>query len=342
VRRIPSLDGLRGISIIFVVVGHLVLQHVTGTPARYAELYATLGVRIFFVISGFLITGLLLQEHDRSQRIDLPRFYLRRTLRIFPPYYVLIAIALVLQAAGAFTLAPHDGLHALTYTANYYPKRSWFFGHLWSLSVEEQFYLLWPATLLLLRPRRALRACAVLLVVCPAIRLLMRTHAPIAGYEIGKTFETVADSLAAGCLLSGIQPWLRRNETYRRFLASPWFALVPAAVLAVCALETGRPLLKYAVTFPAMNVGIALSIDWAVTHHDRAVGRLLNTRVLSAIGLVSYSIYLWQQLFLHPGQPYLLSRFPLNIVAIAVCAAGSYFLIERPALSLRRRFEAPR
>jgi len=291
------------------------------------------------VISGFLITNLLLREHERTDRIDLPRFYLRRTLRIFPPYYVMVATMLVLGAAGVIDLARHDGVHALTYTANYYPRRSWYFGHLWSLSVEEQFYLLWPATLLLLGRKRGLYAAALLLLACPVVRMVMRTHAPIDGYEIGKTFETVADSLAAGCLLAGLQGALRANGWYERFLASRWFAVIPIAVLALCALQSGRPAVKYVITYPAMNIGIALSIDWAVRHHESAVGRILNTRVLSAIGLVSYSIYLWQQLFLHPQAKSALATFPLNLIAIATAAICSYFLIERPSLRIRQRYE---
>lgn len=340
-RRIPSLDGLRAISILFVIAGHLVLQFVEGTPARYAELYANLGVRVFFVISGYLITGLLLDERARTGRIALARFYLRRTLRIFPPYYVLIGATLLVEALGYITLAPHDGLHALTYTANYYPARSWFFGHLWSLSVEEQFYLLWPATILLLGGRRALVGAALLLVACPVVRMVMRTHPLFADYEIGKTFETVADSLAIGCLLAGLTPRLRAHAGYGRFLASPWFALVPLAVLATCALQTGRPLLKYVVTFPAMNIGIALCIDYAVTHHDRWAGRILNTRALAAIGLASYSIYLWQQIFLNPSRGYTLAEVPFNLIAIAACSFASYFLVEKTALAVRKRLEPP-
>jgi peptidoglycan/LPS O-acetylase OafA/YrhL len=114
-----------------------------------------LGVHVFFVISGFLITGLLMEELALSGRISLSRFYLRRTLRIFPAYYAYLAIAFLAAVAGWVQLAPHDLMHGLSYTSNYYPSRSWFLGHTWSLSVEEQFYLLWPALVVLTGPRRA-------------------------------------------------------------------------------------------------------------------------------------------------------------------------------------------
>ena len=140
-RRIPSLDGLRAISITLVLVAHLAgtrnfpLSEATGNFWGLGEF----GVRVFFVISGFLITGLLMQELAQEGRIRLGRFYLRRTLRIFPPYYTLLAALGLASVFGAVTLAPHDLLHGATYTSNYYLGRSWFLGHSWSLSVEEQF-----------------------------------------------------------------------------------------------------------------------------------------------------------------------------------------------------------
>lgn len=149
--RIPSLDGLRAISIVMVLVAHASGTRLFPVPASAGNLLGLgeFGVHVFFVISGFLITGLLLDELARTNRVDLRRFYLRRALRIFPPYYTYLAVVFLLALAGALQLAPRDMAHGLTYTSNYYPARSWFLGHTWSLSVEEQFYLLWPAVLML-------------------------------------------------------------------------------------------------------------------------------------------------------------------------------------------------
>src|SRR4029453_9090916 len=171
--RIPSLDGLRAISIAFVFFGHLAgtrgfpLSTQTGNATGLAEL----GVHVFFVISGYLITRLLLEEIDRNGRIDLRRFYLRRTLRIFPPYYTLLALLFIADIAGFVGLHRHDVLRAMTYTTNYAPDRSWYVGHTWSLSVEEQFYLLWPAVMLLVRPRKAIVVAAAVVLLVPVIRI---------------------------------------------------------------------------------------------------------------------------------------------------------------------------
>jgi len=146
--RIPSLDGIRAISIGLVIFSHLAGTH--HFPVRWSIFSSDLGmlgVRVFFVISGFLITTLLLEEYADSGGISLPWFYFRRTLRIFPAAYAFIAVIFILHGLDLVSLQSRDMLHALTYTMNYsqdsFHRHSWTMYHLWSLSVEEQFYLLW-------------------------------------------------------------------------------------------------------------------------------------------------------------------------------------------------------
>jgi len=210
-KRVPSLDGLRAISI-----GLVLLSHLAGTPgfpvtAKVGNILplGELGVRVFFVISGFLITNLLLEEWSRRGDINLARFYFRRTFRILPPYYVLIAAVAVGAALRLIQIAPGDLMHAITYTSNYHPQRSWWIGHTWSLAVEEQFYLLWPAVLLLAGRRAGFAVAAGVVLVSPVVRLAVWQFVPSAADGVGTRFETIADSLAIGCLLAGLSPWLR-------------------------------------------------------------------------------------------------------------------------------------
>jgi peptidoglycan/LPS O-acetylase OafA/YrhL len=339
-RRIPSLDGLRAVSIGMVVFSHLAGTRGFPISTKVANILplGELGVRVFFVISGFLITNLLLDEWNRRGTISLSRFYFRRTFRILPPYYVLVAAVGAASFLQLVQLAPADLAHAITYTSNYYAERSWWVGHTWSLAVEEQFYLLWPAVLLLAGRRRGFIVAAAVVLVSPFVRLAIWQLAPSSTGGIGHGFESVADSLAIGCLLAGLANWLMAQAWYRRILESPAFLLVPLIVLAASALhEHPRP--YFFVSFTVMNVGAALCVHWAVTYHKGGVGRFLNAPPIAFIGVISYSIYLWQQLFLNRDSASVVGTFPLNIVLVAAAALASFYLIERPSLRTRHRLE---
>jgi peptidoglycan/LPS O-acetylase OafA/YrhL len=339
--RIPSLDGLRAISIVSVLFAHLAGTH--GYPAGRAGVsalidFGELGVHVFFVISGYLITRLLLEEIERRQRISLPRFYLRRTLRIFPPYYAFMLALVAAQAIGWVQLASHDVSHAVSYTSNYYSDRSWFTGHTWSLSVEEQFYLLWPALIVLAGSRRAILAAACFVVLAPIVRVGEWELIRWAGDGIEHRFETVADAIAVGCVLAGARDWLHSRPEYMRALESRGFIVAPLAVLAAGAGHE-HPLVYFGAAMTIGNVATALCLDWCITNPDGRVGRLLNARPLVAVGLLSYSLYLWQQPFLNRTSGWAWAAFPSNILLASLAALGSYFLIEQPSLTVRRRIE---
>ena len=339
--RIPSLDGLRGISIALVLLGHL--AGTAGFPLSEGggsfSAIAALGVRVFFVISGFLITGLLLDEMSRHGRIRIGRFYFRRTLRIFPPYYVFLAATVIASALGAFSLAPGDVLHTLTYTSNYHEGRSWYVGHTWSLSVEEQFYLLWPAVLLLSGVRRGILIAAAVVVISPAIRLFEWNFVPWAAPGVGTRFETVADSIAIGCVLAGARAWLHGSAIYMRALGSPLFIVVPALGVAG-GLLSDHPQASFAFGMSISNLAAALCLDWAVTFHDGRIGRVLNSVPLMFVGWISYSLYLWQQLFLNRASDAVINAFPLNLALALAAAIACYVLVERPSLRARKALEA--
>lgn len=140
--RIPSLDGLRAISITLVVLGHLGKNG--HAPLVFKSHYTDLGVDLFFVISGYLITSILLQEHIQTSTISLKTFYARRAFRIFPAAFVFILIATAFYWPQ---MRWYNVASTLLYVANFDGTRPWIFGQLWSLGVEEQFYLLWPGVL---------------------------------------------------------------------------------------------------------------------------------------------------------------------------------------------------
>ena len=336
--RIPSLDGLRCIAVSLVLFSHLLGTRGFFSPPKTSFLYAfgNLGVQVFFVISGYLITHLLLSELQRSDKIHLGTFYFRRTLRIFPPCYFMIGGLVLLTAAGWNALTPKDAFHALTYTSNYYPGRSWNIGHTWSLGVEEQFYLLWPAVLVILGRRKGFFAAASVIFICPIIRVLLWHFYRLP--DIGHRFETVADAIATGCLLAGTREWLHRQQLYKTILGSKFLFALPIFVLAALILDP-HPMTYFAVSPTVMNLSIALFLDFSITYHRGVVGGILNSRPFVFLGLISYSTYLWQQVFLNRNSASVITAFPLNIILAAAAAVASYYVIEQPCLRFRQHLE---
>jgi peptidoglycan/LPS O-acetylase OafA/YrhL len=333
-RVIPSLDGLRAISIALVLLAHL--TGTRGFPLSSTAFYSLgeLGVRIFFVISGYLITSILLAEVRRQGRLSLGRFYFRRTMRLMPAAYAFIAVVAVLAAQGRLSLERGDLLFASTYTMNFWEGRGWPLGHLWSLAVEEQFYLLWPLALGLLTPLR----CTPLLLATVALAPLARLASPHVGPVLN--FAVWADTLATGCLLALWRDSLHASPLYRRLLDARWFVAVPLLGLAANFIPSTK--VSFLVGATVMNVAIALCVDWAMTHEHGRVGRVLNWPAVAFVGVLSYSLYLWQQLFLNRYSESALCAFPLNLVLTVAAAMASYLLVEAQFLRLRARIERRR
>jgi peptidoglycan/LPS O-acetylase OafA/YrhL len=341
--RIGGLDGLRAFSILFVFIGHLSGTRNFRLPGPVASALAKvplaeMGVQIFFVISGFLITTLLVEEERRTGTVSLIRFYFRRTLRIFPPFYVFLATVMLLRLGGYIELRPGDFLHAVTYTTNYHHDRAWYLGHTWSLSVEEQFYLLWPFLYRALRQRR-LKVLVAYVLVAPVWRLAYSYLAPDQRLTIGETFFTTADSIAVGCVLALARPKLLAHPLYRRIMDSPAYLLLLPALLLFGVLHRYAKL-DWLVCMSARNVLIALFIERVTRTSTGLLSGILNNRAVVLVGVWSYSLYLWQQLFINRKvQDSPLTAFPVNLLLAFTLAAVSYYVIERPALRLRQRLE---
>jgi peptidoglycan/LPS O-acetylase OafA/YrhL len=212
--HVPSLDGLRALSISLVFLGHLNGTRGFATFDLGIGNYAQLGVVVFFVISGFLITRLMLLERIKNGRVSLKLFYERRALRLFPASYTFIAIVSLLTLAGVFHLRPTDLWHAATYTVNFLPNRGKQIGHLWSLSVEEQFYMIWPLTFVLFGPKRAGWVIFGVILFGPVARSCDWLFLRGTPYHDLEMFPMVADSLAMGCLLAKVSGWLETKRWY--------------------------------------------------------------------------------------------------------------------------------
>jgi peptidoglycan/LPS O-acetylase OafA/YrhL len=317
VKRIPSLDGLRAISIALVVAGHLGKSG--HAPKIFWDVYAALGVKIFFVISGYLITTILLREHDRTSNINLREFYIRRAYRIFPAALVFMLIMFV---AYWHQMRWYNMAAAMLYVANLDIHRPWILGHLWSLSIEEQFYLAWPGVLKQWYRHRT----AILLGVCVLAPLCQ-----VAFYWFKldgggpPTLPTVADNLAAGCLIAIFASRIPRISRLAFWLMVAGILLIPL----YSAHSVARTLFMLFVLRPLLH----LSIAGVLVHVVQSPYRILNWGPVVWFGQISYSLYLWQQPFC--SDPALRSGY-LAVFAF-LCAALSFYLVEQPVLRLREK-----
>lgn len=350
--RIPSLDGLRTLSIFLVVALHTLqrysLQHPVALP-WYALFNGGLGVSIFFVISGYLITSLLLKEHRARGRISLGGFFLKRAFRILPPILAYVGVLALLAAAGRLSLSGYDVLSALFFFRDYAPHATaWALEHFWSLSVEEQFYLLWPPVLIVCLRRGhgqgsllAGKVVLAMLCVVPLLRgLSFVSHNPYL-HNPG-AFHMRADTLMFGCAAALLEGRTRFERLYRAATRLPW--LPPAALLAASYLEMRfQNVWNGTVGLTITGFFITVFLLWCVRNAGSAFGRVLNAPPVVHLGVLSYSIYLWQTLFLHHFNgpvfaplPWLGSP-PANWLGILLLAELSYLAVEQPALRLRTR-----
>jgi peptidoglycan/LPS O-acetylase OafA/YrhL len=336
--RIPRLDFLRAVSAGIVVMYH----------SGYEAIPAGFGVLTFFVISGFLITHLLIREKEATGTISFRNFYIRRSLRIFPPFYVYWIIAIAALLLRHAKIIWPQAICALLYVNNYYQGLhnypSSLFSHTWSLGVEEQFYLLWPAAFVLLRNRLGTLARGLLFLI-PALwiyRSFLYFHGVSDPY-IYTSFETRIDAILVGCLFAillhiNAAPRLMAQLRRRRYLP------LTVAALALSVFGGGPLGLAYrdVVGFAIDPLLLMLLILQLI---ETPQAGWMDNRFIVYLGGISYSTYLYQQLVI-PAVTSPMHGLPKPLISIA-CLAGawiiasiSFELVEKPFLRLKERFTA--
>jgi peptidoglycan/LPS O-acetylase OafA/YrhL len=350
----PALDGLRALAILAVVIAHNFPPYL---PA------GILGVDLFFVLSGFLITTILYQEWRNTGAINLRQFYARRALRLFPALAVLVLVCCVGSMLCCSKPVVQEirkaACGALFYYSNWRSVRGFLQGnllltwnvllHTWSLSVEEQFYLLWPLLLCgLLWLKVGRRRLAALLVggivgvtalrvyLYPTWRLLLYFRS-----------DARADGLLVGCLAALLYCWgiLPQRRVARVCLQ----AAAVAALVVLCwqcrlHLDLRRPFLYYG-GFTLVAVETAVVLLAVLAGPPQVLSWLLEFPVLVWIGRVSYGMYLWHFPIMTVGNTVLGSRLPwqwvstVNVTATFLAAALSFYGIERPFLRLKDRLQ---
>jgi peptidoglycan/LPS O-acetylase OafA/YrhL len=338
--HMPILDGIRAIAVFLVIFYHAIFKWVPGG----------LGVLMFFVISGFLITWLLLKEHRRSGDIRLGRFYARRSLRIFPAFYAYSALVLALLLSFHKHIEWPQTIAALLYVNNYYqaihgdPGTG--FSHTWSLGIEEQFYLLWPGLVVLLgakkRPLMITATCIIVAVwVHRAIlQIVFHVHQ---GYFY-EALDTRLDHLMIGCLLAVALFTAVEHPLWSVLCDGMWKVGVTVALLVLSSVLEYQYSAPYrdSAGFIVNPLLTAVLIPQLIANRGQLLTGWLDWKPVRYLGRISYSLYLYQQLVLDPIER-ALQHYPqvvqagVSLTVLLAMASGSYYLIEKPFLKIKDR-----
>jgi len=338
-KQIPALDGMRMVAVLLVVLYHFGFSAVPGSH----------GVMVFFVLSGFLITWLLLEEQATTGTISITGFYWRRTLRIFPAFYAfwffVIGVGLVRNGESPSAHA----WSAFFYVSNYYsalndhPVSA--FSHTWSLGIEEQFYLIWPFVFLRCHGNlRLLTRLLTTVIVCVgAYRAVLLYFASVEHSYVYSAFDTRVDQLMTGALIAVV---LKRRvlETFWTAACSrPSAPLLTAAILAMSIWygESSGGHYRYAIGFTIEPILCGILLIQVVALCHSPMWSWLESVPARFLGRISYPLYLYQQITLYPVRRLLvmapmLVQFTAALLVTVGVASLSYYVIERPFLRLKR------
>ena len=334
-KRIAVLDGWRAVAIALVLAHHVGQGFYSSQDSYAGDItrFGAFGVDIFFGLSGLLITRLLLEEWNATGGFHLRQFYVRRAFRILPPVLVYLSVF----TASGLSKSTTEVVSSLLFFRNYVPSGLTGFstGHLWSLAVEEHFYLLWPGLLALLGPKRSRQSALWLALGFGLWRMIESQLATPLFPEVPAHFRTDLrlDALLWGCLVAFLLNGSSEQEKFIRQTRWPYW--LAAFVFVICCVRYYSPL---------SSVGVALLIPvilgGTLVHPRWWISRALSWRPLAWLGRISYSLYLWQELFLTPGWNRALQlwrHWPWNLAASLAAAIASYYLIETPLIRTGRR-----
>lgn len=343
---IRTLDGWRTVAIWAVIYYHSRFFFVGPVDLTRLHNFCNRGVHLFFAISGILICTRLLEEQRLHGSISLKGFYIRRVFRIQPAAIVFLSAVGILGLAGIISETFAPWLSSLLCFRNIYNAANWatspgdrYTVHFWSLAVEEHFYLALPLLLLIARRRAAhvLGVLAVLFFFWP----LASNHL---GLSVTPLSDQRTDMVLRFLLIPAFLAVLLSRPTLRA-----WFTKVTSygvlILLTIVGILISQIFLNGHATSEVCCIGFPLMVLSTMLHPGSWLGRLLETRLFLFMGRISYSLYLWQQLFFLRSPEYSILRYlqapPWNVIAVLTCAVLSYYIVEKPLLRIGHRLAPP-
>lgn len=334
-KYIKGFDTLRALSISMVVMAHCLPNFWLQESRWWHLISGDTGVLVFFVISGFLITSLLIHEKNAFGRIDFKKFFARRFLRLLPPLVLFYLSVLILMISGVIQ-ETYIGLGiSIFYLYNFVPNKFYTaeLGHTWSLALEEQFYFTWPFVLSLIRKNKSIITIGMITVFCSILFLLFLY--PInffSHFKAQRWFIPAISPIMIGSMLAMARPWLQKKSLPVMFLLSGFIFLYASP------MYFPEKLLIISPIFQSFGIGFLLLL---IIEHQASLGvKLLNNKLTGYIGRISYGIYVYQGLFLRtgPGSEWWFQQFPQNLVLTLVTAVLSYELLEKYFLRKKSKF----
>jgi len=354
---------MRAVAIMLVLLGHVseTLPSVVTKSSFYPFFLSNggifsdgrLGVNIFFVISGYLITKLLIIEKQITGRINLKYFFRRRVLRIFPVFYLYIIVLIVLKIffiptifesymlVGAAALYLWNYLHLFHIHTLPSENGDWFFGHFWSLSLEEQFYIVWPLSFINIEHRRLIKVVIAIIVITPIIRVATYFFMPGSRGQLNMMLQTGGSTIFVGCLGAMLEnTWFFRKKISKLIDNKSFIAATALFLFIITHFLYGffRGMYTVPLSTTLASVCIMVLVYWVV-YVPSPIAYFLNKKIIVKIGMLSYSLYIWQQLFLTTRIQYWFTLFPQNIFLVVMAALISYYGVEKPILQLKAKFK---
>lgn len=341
-KYIKGFDALRAISIILVLLTHLGLYH--HLPENdfikyrvWQLISGNTGVQIFFTLSGFLITKILLEELNEFKSILFKQFYIRRFLKLLPPLLVFYIVVAILMQFGLIDASKVGFLYSFFYLYNFVPNQFYTgeLAHTWSLAIEEQYYIIWPFVINFLSKKKGFLFIFFILIAC-IISINIYPYFSFTGnFKPERWFIPAVGPILIGSFFA----WLI-DQNERKFGAYFEQKQLPLWIgIIMFALPLYTPIMKLSFLF--QSIGISIILIWILFNQESRVIKILNIKAITYIGTISYGLYVYQGLFLKTGPSGTLwfQKFPQNIVLTFLTAIISFHLLEKPILKLKKKFQ---
>ncbi|MDP4196921.1 MAG: acyltransferase [Bacteroidota bacterium] len=340
---IPELDGIRALAILLVMIYH------TGIPIFKGGFIA---VDIFFVLSGFLISSILIKEYDTKDKINLQYFYIKRILRLAPSLLILLTTIFIISYFRLFNQTEDNYrsiLLTLFYSSNWVRAFNQFYmgilSHTWSLAIEEQFYILWPVVLIPLLKIRSRKKVVILLCILALSSWLLRIFLIFRGAPVERLYnglDTRADALLTGCILAVIQSSeILKNSINRGRICVRMIAVGALfCYFAVLFSISWRNLNNYYWLASVIQILTAFLILHSNSSESSPIKKILAFRPIVWIGSISYGLYLWHDPIYEIMRTCKFSQYSIATIGSLITfliASLSYYLVEKPVLSLKRK-----